>query len=380
MRKDRIGATRRQLITGAALAGSFAMVNRGMFAVHAALPRQYARRVVDLVRESLVIDMLAPLSLDTRAQAYSGKLSEPELADFRASGITVFHHSEGIVGPHAYEETLSYIAAWNGFVARNAGLFTLVDRVGDIDAAKRQSRIAVIMGLQSADHFRTIGDVRKFHALGQRCAQLTYNTQNLIGSSCNDRVDGGLSEYGVEIVRAMNEAGMLIDISHCGERTTLDAIAMSSLPIANTHGNCLALARHRRNKSDEVIRALAAKGGIMGISGMRLLVSDTEPTTIVQVVDHIDHAVKLVGAEHVGIGTDADLQGYDKMPADQNASMRTNNKAARIARARIDTDGFSGPLKMYNLVEELVRRGYSDEVIRAMLGGNFRRLLGTVWT
>jgi membrane dipeptidase len=371
--------TRRQIIAGAAMAGAFAMVNRGSYAVHAETPRRYAKRVVDLIRESLVIDMLGPLSLDMSPAAYSGKLNAQQIADFRASGINVFNHSEGIVGPDAYERSLHYFAAWNGFVARNAELFTLVDKAADIDAAKKQSRIAVIMGMQSADHFRKREDVHEFHTLGQRCAQLTYNTQNLIGSSCNDRVDGGLSEFGVQIVKAMNEAGMLIDISHCGERTTLDAIAISSLPIANTHGNCSALGKHRRNKSDVVIKALAAKGGIMGISGMRLLVSDTEPTTIVQVVDHIDHAVKLVGAEHVGIGTDADLPGYDKMPADQNASMRTNNKQARIARAKIDTDGFSGPLKMYNLVEELVRRNYSDEVIRAILGGNARRLLAAVW-
>ena len=225
MTKSKAGTTRRQLIAGAVLAATFPMVNTGSYAVHAASPRRYPRRVVDLVRGSLIIDMLAPLSLDTRAQAYAGKLSDAQLADFRASGITAFNHSEGIVGPHAYEESLTYIAAWNGFVARHAELFTLVDGVEDIDRAKRQSRIAVIMGLQSADHFRTAKDVRKFHDLGQRCAQLTYNTQNLIGSSCNDRVDGGLSDFGVEIVRAMNEAGMLIDISHCGERTTIDAIA-----------------------------------------------------------------------------------------------------------------------------------------------------------
>jgi membrane dipeptidase len=180
-------ATRRQLIAGAALMGASAMVNRGMFAVHAATTRQYPGRVVDLVRESLIIDMLAPLSLDERSEAWSGKLDAQQIADFRESGITAFHHSEGIVGPDAYQETLHYLAAWNGFVARNADLFSLVVGVDDIDRAKRQSRIAVIMGLQSADHFRKPDDVKEFHALGQRCAQLTYNTQNLIGSSCNDR-------------------------------------------------------------------------------------------------------------------------------------------------------------------------------------------------
>jgi membrane dipeptidase len=127
------------------------------------------------------------------------------------------------------------------------------------------------------------------------------------------------------------------------------------------------------------MKALAAKGGIMGICGLRVLSSDKEPTTVADIVNHIDHAVKLIGADHVGIGSDADLPGYDKMPADQYAHMRATNKNARIARAKVDTDGFTGPLKMYNLVDELVRRGYSDEVIRAILGGNFRRLLAAVW-
>lgn len=372
-------ATRRQLITGAALLGASAMVNRGAYAVGPATSKRYSRRVVDLVRESTIIDMLSPLSLDARPQAWSGKLDAQQLADFRASGITAFHHSDGIVGPDAFAETLHYLAAWNGFVARNAELFSLAGRVEDIDMAKRQSRIAVIMGLQSADHFRRAADVKDFYELGQRCAQLTYNTQNLIGSSCNDRVDGGLSNFGEEIVGAMNAAGMLIDISHCGERTTLDAIAASAEPIANTHGGCRALVNQRRNKSDEVIKALAAKGGIMGICGLRVLASDKEPTTVADIVNHIDHVVKLVGPDHVGIGSDADLPGYDRMPAEQYANMRAHNKNARIARAKIDTDGFTGPLKMYNLVEELVRRNYSDDMIRAILGGNFRRLLATVW-
>jgi len=117
----------------------------------------------------------------------------------------------------------------------------------------------------------------------------------------------------------------------------------------------------------------------MGITGVRNFLSATEPTNISNVVDHIDHVAKLIGVDHVGIGTDADLYGYDKMQPDQYAKLKAGYKDSYAFRDKIDTDGFNGPTKMYNLVEELVRRNYSDDNIRAILGGNFRRLLGSTW-
>jgi membrane dipeptidase len=221
--------------------------------------------------------------------------------------------------------------------------------------------------------------VKKFHQLGLRCAQLTYNTQNLIGSGSTERIDGGISDYGVAIIQAMNEVGMLIDVSHSGARTTLDAIELSPRPIAITHSNCRALNDHPRLKTDEAIRKLAAKGGVMGITGVRNFVKDREPTTVEDIVDHIDHVVKLVGVEHVGIGTDSDLLGYDRMAPDQYAQIKSGYKSSYAFRDKIDTDGFNHPLKMYDLTEALIRRGYSNDNIQAVLGGNFRRLLGESW-
>ena len=126
----------------------------------------------------------------------------------------------------------------------------------------------------------------------------------------------------------MNEVGMLVDVSHCGDRTTLDAIELSPKPIAITHSNCRALNNHPRLKTDEAIRKLAAKGGVMGITGVRMFVRGKEPTTIEHIVDHIDHVVKLVGIEHVGIGSDSDLNGYDDMPPDQYKQLKESYKAS----------------------------------------------------
>jgi membrane dipeptidase len=108
-------------------------------------------------------------------------------------------------------------------------------------------------------------------------------------------------------------------------------------------------------------------------------VSATEPTTVANIVNHIDHVSKLVGIEHVGIGSDADLNGYDDLPADQYAKLKASYKASYAFRDKIDTDGFDHPLKIYDLTEELIRRKYSDANIRAVLGGNFRRLLAQTW-
>lgn len=341
--------------------------------------RDYSPRARRLVERALVIDMLALPSLDFRPEAYAGRLGAEEAAMFRSSGITGIHNAIGIGGPDAHEDALHFLAAWQGFVGRNADLFCVVDKAADLDRAKRERKVAVIMGVQNSEHFLKPDDVRDFHQLGQRCSQLTYNSQNLIGSGSTDRVDGGVSDYGVEIIKAMNDVGMLIDVSHSGDRTTLDAIELSARPIAITHSNCRALVDHPRLKTNEAIRKLADKGGVMGITGVRMFVRDQDPTTVEHMVDHIDHVAKLVGIEHVGIGSDADLNGYDDMPEDQLKQLRAAYKASYAFREKIDIDGFDHPKKVFDLAEALIRRGYSDGDIELVLGGNFRRLLGEIW-
>jgi len=354
----------------------FPMINVGRYAMASAQGRTYSARALELVERSLVIDMLFVPRLNSTAEAYTRALSEQEIADFRACGITGMHNSDGV---QTRDEALTFLAAQQGFAGRYPDLFTLVGRAEDLDRAKRDRRIAMIMGLQNASPFDTVEDVAFFHGLGLRCAQLTYNSQNRIGSGSTDRADGGVSTFGEQIIRAMNQAGMLVDVSHCGDRTTLDGIALSAGPIAVTHSNCRALNNHPRCKTDEAIRALAAKGGVMGITGVRNFVRSSEPTNVGHIVDHIEHVARLVGIEHVGIGSDADLYGYDDMPRDQYERLKAGYAASYAFRDRIDTDGFDHPRKIFDLTEELIRRRHSDADIALILGGNFRRLLGAVW-
>ncbi|PZQ24150.1 MAG: dipeptidase [Sphingopyxis macrogoltabida] len=372
--------TRRAIIAGAVgTALSAPMVGRGAYAFAAAPGRTYSRRALDLVASSLVIDMLAPLKITMAPDYVAHRLTDAEAEEFRASGITGFHNAFGLGGPDAKARAMEYMAGWQGFAGRNSHVFTLVDGVADLDRAKADGKCAVIMGIQNAEHFETVEDVALFRRLGLRCAQLTYNSQNRIGSGSTDRVDGGVSDYGAAIIAEMEKQMMLVDVSHCGDRTTLDAIAIAKGPIAITHSNARALVDHPRVKTDEAILALAAKGGVMGITGVRMFVRAADPTHVGHMADHIDHVAKLVGVEHVGIGSDADLNGYDDMAPDEYALLKAGYKDSYAFRDKVDIDGFDHPLKTLDLAEELIRRNYSNDNIRAVLGGNFRRLLAQVW-
>ncbi len=371
---------RRRLLQGAAVAIAAPFLNLGNHALFAATPtRTYSTRAVDLVKKATVIDMLAPITISDDLSILAKPISDAWRADFKRSGVTAMHNAVGIGGPHAAEEVASFIAAWSGFCGRNTDLFSLVGTVADIDRAKRDGKIAVIMGVQDSDHFLKPDDVKNFYLMGQRVSQLTYNSQNLIGSGSTDRVDGGISEFGASIVKAMNDTGMLVDVSHSGDRTTLDAVALSAKPIAFTHSNCRSISGHVRAKTDEAIKALGARGGVMGITNVRMFVTSQEPTTIDNVIDHIDHVAKLIGVDHVGIGSDQDLYGYDNLSAAQTKALQANYNGKYGFRAKSDADDTSHPQRIYDITEGLIRRGYSDANITAILGGNFHRLLAGTW-
>src|SRR6185369_1049994 len=227
-----------------------------------------------------------------------------------------------------YDSALQFFASWNGFIANDGDHFMRVDSPGDLKRIKKSSRIGIILGLQNSEHFRRPDDVDFFFSLGQRVSQLTYNSRNLIGNGSTERRDDGISDFGVAIVGRMNKLGMVVDVSHCGDRTTLDSFEISKKPVLITHANCRALVPHPRCKTDEAIKKMAANGGVMGITGVRMFVKVDEPTTIEDALNHFDHVAKLVGVEHVGVGSDSDLQGYDRMPPKENEQLRAGYKGS----------------------------------------------------
>jgi membrane dipeptidase len=359
----------RRTILKAALTLGAPMINRGRFSLFAQSGTEYSARTIDLVRGATVIDMLGLLTLNYRKmsawQTEPGRFRQADFHRLLDSGITAFHPAVGYTAGDIYTESLRDIIGWNTFIAGHAEQFLRVDAAADFERAKALGKIGILIGQQNSEHFRTVEEVDRFYRMGQRVSQLTYDG-NRIGGGSSDARDRGLSEYGARIVARMNQVGMAVDVSHCGDRTTLDAIEASRKPVLVTHSNCRALVPGMaRCKTDEAIRRMAAKGGVVGITMVRIFVRIGGPTTIESVLDHIDHVTKVAGIEHAGIGSDVDLDGRDN--------------PAHPAR-RLDLDGIDYAMKIYDLTEGLVRRNYSNRNIELILGGNFRRALSDAWT
>jgi len=372
--------------TGAAFATLAApMINRGRYRLFASSLKEYSARAIELMSRATVIDMLGPLTLNFPKQAKwfanPESFTASDLQPFKDSGINVFHIGVGMGGPDAYLAVLRFFATWNGFIASQGDYFMRIDSAGDLERVKRSGKIGVLLGLQNSEQFRTPADVNFFHELGQRVSQLTYNARNMIGNGSTERRDEGISDFGASIIERMNTVGMAIDVSHCGDRTTLDAFELSKKPVLITHSNCRALVSgHPRCKTDEAIKKMGAAGSVMGITGVRMFVKVDEPTTIEHVLDHFDHVAKLVGPEHLGVGSDMDLYGYDAMPPELNRQLRAGYKGSYGFREKIDVEGIDHPKRMFDLTEGLIRRKYSDQNIEGILGGNFKRVLSQIWS
>ena len=377
-------------ITAATIAAP--MLNRGWFQLFAQSAAKYSTRVIDLVQRCTIVDMLnpftligvlAPLKGDKRPTWFTNPetFTAADFQRFKDSRIDVMHVAVGTVGPNAYDQVTSFIGYWNGFIAHHVDKLMRVDGAESFDAAKSSGKIGIILGVQNSEHFRTTDDVDRFYQLGQRVSLLTYNSRNLIGNGSTERHDEGISDFGIQIVERMNKVGMAVDTAHCGDKTTLDAFEVSKVPVLITHSNCRALnPNHPRCKTDDAIRKMAEKGGVMGITGVRNFVAPKEPTNIDTLLDHFDYVAKLVGVEHVGVGSDYDLDGYDAMPEDYKKWLRGLYKSSYGFRDKMDTDGFNHYKRMFDLTEGLIRRGYSDADIGLILGGNFRRVLAQIWS
>lgn len=371
--------------TGAALLKRASFFNRESYRLFANSDQTYSSRAIDVVQRSTVIDMLAPLWISpSRMEKMLGNpenFTAEDFAPFKQSGINVFHIAIGTGGTDAYLETLQFLSGYNTFLARHDNWFERVETPARLDGIKASGKVGVLLGVQNSEHFRKLDDVDYFYGLGQRVSQLTYNARTRIGNGSTERRDEGLSDFGLAIVERMNKLGMAVDVSHCGDRTTLDAFEVSKKPVLITHSNCRALnPTHPRCKTDEAIKAMAAQGGVMGITEVRMFITAKEPTTIETMLDHYDYVAKLVGVEHVGVGSDIDLLGYDAMPPDEYKQLKAGYKSSYGFRDKIDIDGYNFAKRPFDLAEGLIRRKYSDGDIEGILGGNFRRVLKQIWT
>ena len=346
-------------------------------------PGSGARRGVGILRAQEVlpsIDGLGEIRLD-----YPPALLDEILASgLRCCVVTV--GNPGLYGSEALPDTLAEIDAYEAHIDAHRDRLMRVRTVADIDEAVRTNRLGLVYYPQNATALeRDPERVDELWARGVRILQLTYNHRNLVGDGSAERTNAGLSEYGLEVVARMNAVGMLVDVSHSGPATTLDAIHHSTAPVAITHAGCAAVFDHPRNKTDEALRAMADGGGVIGIVQLNPYLGPRERNTLDDYVAHVRHAVEVCGIDHVGIGSDRehrpipDTAEERQKLVDELARLYPDPADAPPVRWPFFLTELNHPRRMETIREGLRAAGFSAGDAEKILWGNWHRLFGEVW-
>ena len=329
-----------------------------------------------LYRRSLVIDALAGVTDD------DGVIKPLALHQALESGVTGVNWT---VSQTDFDGTVAYVAHVQSLPEKDPAHWIIVRHASDLAQAKRDGKIGVVLGFQYPQPIEDLDHLEVFHQLGVRVMQLTYNNRSLLGDGCLEPGNGGLSKLGRAAVAKMNQLGIAVDLSHSGQRTTADGIEASTKPVLITHSGCSAVFQHPRNKDDKEMRALADRGGVMGIYFMPYLVASPTLPAREHVLAHLDHALKVCGEDHVGIGSDGVIDTFPDTPEQRKAFAddAARRKQAGIAAPGEDRPPFSQdlntPHRMEIIADGLSKMGYSTGVIEKVLGKNFYRAFGEIW-
>lgn len=301
--------------------------------------------------------------------------SRPIFAQMQQAGMTAVHVT--VAYHEGFRATVDRLIAWNWRLREHADLIGPGTCAADLAAAEASGRTAIVFGLQNPLPIEDdLGLVAVLHRLGIRFMQLTYNNQSLLGCGWTEPTDAGLTTMGREVVREMNRLGMVIDLSHAGERTTLDAIAASARPVTISHANPQSWKATRRNVSDRVLRALAEAGGMLGLSLYPAHLADGSATTQAAFCAMAARTAEIVGAGQLGIGSD--------LCQDQPDSALEWMRAGKWTRPAADAQRPSFPaqpawfrsnLDFPALAGGLRQAGFSAAETAGILGGNWRRFM-----
>jgi len=318
----------------------------------------------ELYRNAIVIDALIitrgwdEASFETaRKTGYTGLLTSLSSGDMPAA--------------------LRDLAEWNQRVEQEPARLVRALTAADFEQAKQAGKLAVMLGFQNATMIgNSLAPLEILYEQGTRWIQLTYNERNLLGDGCTERTNAGLSDFGVAVVERMNELGIIVDLSHCGRQTTDDGIAFSDPGACFTHTMCEALyPGHPRAKTDAQIKAMADKGGVMGIIGLGYMIGPDPggETTIETYVDHIDHAVKVGGIDHVGLASDFAIEGISPGATRENWYVPRLTRFPPSYQVRWPPwiPALETPDRYRNVAHALDRRGYRTDHIEKILGLNW---------
>ncbi|GII92121.1 dipeptidase [Sinosporangium siamense] len=299
--------------------------------------------------------------------------------EWRDAGLAAVHVTTAIWEDST--ETMRELGRWQRLLTEHADLLTEGRGADDIRAAKAEGRTAVVFGFQNSTPFEDDLDlVGAFHQAGVRIAQLTYNTQNSAGAGCWEHEDTGLSRtYGVNLIREMNQVGMLVDVSHCNERTCLEAFEASEKPVAITHANPrdyvggdveLAV----RNKSADVLKTMAQQDGVIGLSMYPRLAPNGTDCSLDDFCDMVAWTVDLIGVDHVGLGSDFYTGHGDEELVWWRQGRWSRSPMVPISGV-VEFPGWFDAAKGYrDVLDGLRKRGMTDEEVAKVAGENWLRL------
>jgi membrane dipeptidase len=313
-------------------------------------------------------------------------LPQSDLDLARHSGVNVLKLTLG--GNNSdFLSTVDLLAFVQRMCEVHPDYFMQVRVPSDLERAKRENKLGIIFSFESVDMLE--GDLDRieiFRDLGVRVMQFSYNKKSPFGAGVMAPEAGGLTELGRKAADTMNKVGIAIDLSHANPATTADAIAVSKKAVIMTHAGCSAIHPHPRNKIDEQLRGLADKGGVLGIYDLPFLAPSPKQPTVGDYMAHMEHALKVMGEDHVGVGSDATLEPFDTSPqglAEFNKSEEQRQKSG-LAAPEEDRPtyvvGLNAPRRIEVITDQLLKRGYSERVAEKVIGGNFVRVFGEIWT
>lgn len=307
-----------------------------------------------------------------------------ELKAVRASGLTALKSTLG-GGNGTFEQAVADIAAADGLIERYPQMFVKVRGIADLEHAKSDNRIALIYSFEAATMLDGKPErIDLFRNLGVRVMQLSYNHKSPFGYGCLDGENPGVTELGRKAIARMNTIGVALDLSHSNTQTTADGIALSNKPPVFTHAGCRAVFMHPRNKRDQEMKALADKGGVMGIYMLPFLTPDNRQPHLEDYMRHMAHALKVCGEDHVGIGTDTMFFTVTEKDIEEIKQQVAERRKAGISAPGENRPPYlpdiNTPRKLEYVTDALLKQGYSERVTEKILGLNFRRVFGEIWS
>jgi membrane dipeptidase len=303
--------------------------------------------------------------------------------DMHAAGLTAATCTCSVW--EGFRDTMTNIAAFQGWFLEHADIIRPVRTVADIHAAKAEGRVGIVLGFQNIHSIEDrLDHLALFKALGVGVIQLTYNTQNLVGAGCYESRDGGLTDFGRDAVAEMNRVGIVVDLSHVGANTAREAIEASTKPVVYSHTAPAALHPHPRNKTDEDMRRVADGGGVVGVTLFPPFLAAGNDATVADYVAAVEHVVNVVGEDHACIGTDF-IDGHDSTylswlnhDKGDGRPIGDPNLIDALVNVRMPR-GIERIGAWPNITATMLERGWPEERVRKVLGGNWLRLFEDVW-